>query len=93
MREEKKLDEKIAARILARGGMYLKMDAAYFAGLPDRLVILPRGKMFFVELKSPDGVVSELQKRVHAQLRNIGARVYVVKNISDIEFILDYIEV
>ena len=47
-------------------------------GLPDRLVLLPDGKMFFAELKAPGKKPRPEQVRVHESLRRRGFKVYVI---------------
>ena len=48
------------------------------AGVPDRIVLLPGGRVIFVELKTTRGKPTELQKRTHAQLRELGMDVRVL---------------
>lgn len=48
------------------------------SGLPDRLVLLPGGRVIFVELKSPTGTVAPHQTVVHNRLRALGFRVCVL---------------
>ena len=47
-------------------------------GIPDRIVILPQGRVRFVELKTHRGRTSALQEHWHGQARGLGARVDVV---------------
>lgn len=58
-------------------------------GYPDRLCKLPQGSAFFVETKRPKGgVLAELQKEMHAELRAAGWRVYVAKDQEEIDNVL-----
>ena len=43
------------------GGIALKFTSPGMAGMPDRLVLLPEGKIYFVELKAPDMDLRPLQ--------------------------------
>jgi hypothetical protein len=46
------------------------------AGIPD-LVIVAKDKIFFVEMKSAKGVLSDKQKAIHEIIRGLGFTVYV----------------
>lgn len=58
-------------------------------GWPDRLVLLPGARLFFVETKRPKGGKMEpLQPQVHAMLRSLGFRVYVCKTKEEVDVAL-----
>ncbi len=64
--------------IKSRGGLALKFISPGHAGVPDRLVLMPGGKMCFMELKAPGRKPRPLQVRRIEQLRALGFKVYVV---------------
>lgn len=47
-------------------------------GWPDDLFILPNGHHWWVEFKRPGGKATELQERMHNQMRMYGADVSVI---------------
>lgn len=47
-------------------------------GAPDRLLIFPDGRLYFVELKSPGKKPDAHQLREHARLMGYGQRVYTL---------------
>jgi hypothetical protein len=49
--QEKTLERKLVERVKAMGGIAPKLVSPGFSGMPDRLVLLPGGKMAFVEVK------------------------------------------
>lgn len=53
------------------------------AGIPD-LCIVYLHRAVFIELKSPKGVLSDDQKRVHGQLTLAGAVVAVCRSVEDV---------
>lgn len=55
-----------------RGGLFLKLLPWSTRGIPDRLVILPGGVVWFVELKRKGGTPGKLQLRWGEKLRNLG---------------------
>lgn len=66
--------EKALGRMVGRfGGLCLKLVCPGWAGVPDRLVLLPGGHVIFVELKRPkDGVISARQKWWANKLKALG---------------------
>jgi hypothetical protein len=82
MRREAALERKIREFCHTNGGLCLKQDAAVYKGIPDRLIICPNGRMFFVELKDKDGVVAEIQHHWLNKLRNMGVDAYVVNDFE-----------
>jgi len=46
------------------------------SGIPD-LVIVAKDKIFFLEMKSANGILSEKQKAIHEIIRGLGFTVYV----------------
>lgn len=79
---ESYIERKFVDYIRSVGGMALKLDAMSCAGIPDRLVVLPDGKMFFVELKQPGKKPRPIQLKRHADLRKLGFDVYVVDSLD-----------
>lgn len=52
MKHEKEIEEKLRLSVKEHGGIALKFTSPGFDGMPDRLILLPNGKMAFAELKS-----------------------------------------
>ena len=76
---EKEIEQKLRVAIKKRRGFCLKWVCPGWSGVPDRLVLLPGGRIIFVETKRPkDGRVARLQEWWHRQLRGLGFQVYVV---------------
>ena len=73
-------------------GMALKFVSHSMNGVPDRIVLMPDGKMAFVELKAPGKKPRPLQLKRKRMLERLGFPVYVVDNIEQIGGILDEIQ-
>lgn len=58
------------------------------AGIPDRLVLLPKGKIYFVELKAPDMDLRPLQLKRKEQLEKLGFKVYVIDSYEKIDLFI-----
>jgi ubiquinone/menaquinone biosynthesis C-methylase UbiE len=68
------------------GGLCLKWVCPGWSGVPDRIVLLPGGRIMFVETKRPkDGKLSAMQKWWLKKLRGLGFDVWVVWRFEDID--------
>ena len=85
---EKEIEQKLVQTIESKGGMCLKWVCPGWAGVPDRICLLPGGRIFFVELKAPGGVVSPRQKWWAAKLRTLGFDHIFVFNEDDLNALL-----
>ena len=88
---EKQIENKLAAEAKKRGGIALKFVSPGFAGMPDRLVLIPDGHIAFAELKAPGKKPRPLQLARHRLLRSLGFQVYVIDSAADIPRVLDEI--
>lgn len=80
---EKQVEARLNKRVKDLGGLTFKWISTV-TGVPDRIVIL-NSKVFFVELKTPKGVLSARQKVVFAQIGQQGHQVHVLRSYDDIE--------
>ena len=86
---EKNIEEKLVKAIRLMGGLAPKFVSPGFDGVPDRLILLPNGRMAFAELKAPGKQLRPLQKRRKRQLETLGFRVFVIDNTDQIGGVLD----
>ena len=89
---EKDIEKELAARTKTMGGIAPKFTSPGFDGMPDRLVLLPSGRMGFVELKAPGKKPRALQEARHRLLRRLGFKVYVIDEINQIDSVLEGID-
>ena len=89
---EKEIEQKLVKAVKARGGICPKLVCPAYAGMPDRMALIPGGRIGFVEVKAPGMVPRPLQLARHALLRQLGFQVYALDNPADIPMILDTIE-
>lgn len=85
---EKILEEKLIKAVQQNGGVCWNFTSPGTAGVPDRLLLLPGGRIAFVEVKAPGEQPRPLQRSRHRLLRRLGFRVYVLDNLADIEKII-----
>ena len=81
---EREIEQKFTLAVKKRGGLALKFVSPGFDGMPDRLALLPNGKIGFVEVKVPGKVPRPLQRQRHRLLRELGFHVYVLDDKSQI---------
>ena len=89
---EKVIEKKLVAAVKKMGGIAAKFVSPGLDGMPDRLVLLPNGKMAFVELKAPGKKPRPLQIRRIKLLQKLGFACYVIDNDDQIGGILDEIQ-
>ena len=73
---EKTIEAKLVKAVRIMGGLAPKFISPGFDGVPDRLVLLPKGKIAFIELKAPGKALRPLQIRRKQQLEALGFPVY-----------------
>lgn len=52
---------------------------------PDRILLMPGGRVAFVECKRPGGLPTKLQQHEHEKLRQQGFRVHVVDTRLEVD--------
>lgn len=86
---ERELEKKLVEYVRRADGIAPKFVSPGMDGMPDRIVLLPYGKMFFVEVKQRGKKPRLLQAVRHGMLRNLGFKVYVLDDESQIGGMLD----
>jgi len=89
---EKEIEKKLTQEVKKRGGLAVKFVSPSFDGMPDRIVLMPEGKMAFVEVKAPGKLPRPLQMARHKLLRELGFLVFVLDDESQIGGILDAVQ-
>lgn len=69
---ESVIERHFVAQVKALGGMAYKFTSPAHRGVADRVVCLPDGSTWFVELKAPNGRLSELQKIFQSDMARLG---------------------
>ena len=88
---EKIIEQHLVKAVKNSGGIAPKLVSHGFDGMPDLLVLLPGGKIGFVEVKAPGKEPRPLQVARHGLLRRLGFKVYVLDDPEQIGGILDEI--
>lgn len=88
---EKNIEQKFRKAVRESGGMAVKFTSPGLDGMPDRLALLPGGRMAFVEVKALGKKPRPLQEARHRMLRRLGFLVYVLDDEGQIGGIIDEI--
>lgn len=86
--DEKTVERRLVDGVKKLGGMCLKFVSPSTPGVPDRLLIIPPGRILFVELKTETGRLSKIQRHVVGEMRKRGADVRVAKGRDEVDAIL-----
>lgn len=90
---ESKIESYLVKEVKKINGLCLKWVAPGTRGVPDRIVILPKGKTYYVEMKQPKGRIDSLQQYMHKQLTTRNHKVYTLWTKSQVdEFISEVME-
>lgn len=89
---EKEVEQKLVEEVKKRGGIAPKWVSPGMSGVPDRLILLPKGKIGFAETKAPGKKARPLQVSRHRLLKRLGFPVFVVDRKEGIGRMLDEIE-
>ena len=79
---EKDIESWLNKKIKELGGLSFKFVSPSNPGVPDRIYIFPGGKVYFVELKTEIGRMSNIQKWQRERLMKMGCRFYLVKGMA-----------
>lgn len=80
---ESAVEAELGRQVKRLGGIYVKL-APTQAGLPDRLVLMPGGRAYLVELKTAGGRLRPVQKVWHERARQIGHYVQVLHGAEEV---------
>jgi hypothetical protein len=89
---EKSIEKKLVRAIKELGGLAPKFVSPGFDGMPDRIVLLPMGRIAFVEVKAPGKKMRPLQVRRKKQLEALGFLVYCIDSVDQVGGVLDEIQ-
>lgn len=90
--KEAQIERKLVAAVRSTGGMCLKWSSPGTAGVPDRICLMPDGRVLFVEVKTPTGRLSSVQVAMHRRMSAIGHSVAVVRSVAEINELLEIVD-
>lgn len=87
---EKDIESRLKRGVERAGGLCLKWVSPGCTGVMDRIVLLPGGRVIFVELKKPGGRKSARQEWLAERLAELGMTVLCLWTAEDVD---DFLEV
>lgn len=82
---ESKVECYLYVRVKELGGECYKFTSPQRRNVPDRIVILPGGRLTFVEVKAPGEKPTDGQQREHKRLWELGVAVVVLDSYEAID--------
>ena len=79
---EKRLEQIFCSKIKQKGGMPFKFVSPGMSGVPDRLVLLPGGKIAFAEIKAPGEKLSPKQAKLAQRMECLGHPVWLIDGLE-----------
>lgn len=86
---EKLIERKLREGVKALGGLALKFSSPYHRGIPDRIILMPGGQTFFVELKTTGKKPTLLQLKAIKDLTELGFDVRVIDSQESLNIFLE----
>ena len=86
---ERDVEQRLFRAVKRLGLACLKFSPDHKAGMPDRLILLPAGRVVWVELKTDNGRLSERQRLRHAELMRAGHEVAVIYTPEEVDRFAD----
>lgn len=90
---ERDIERALVGMVKRHGGLCLKWVCPGWSGVPDRIILLPGGRVLFVETKRPKGgEVAKLQEWWSRKIKDLGFQHLIIKNKMQITELELYIE-
>ncbi|MGJ9505403.1 PDDEXK family nuclease [Actinotignum schaalii] len=89
---EREIEKQLVTQTKKRSGLAWKFTSPGTLGVPDRIILLPEGRIGFVEVKQPGCVARPIQAQRIRQLERLGFTALVLDDPADIETVLDRIQ-
>lgn len=89
--KESTVEEHLIDGVRARRGLCIKFLPSV-AGVPDRIIFLPTGRIYLAELKAPDGRLRPDQRIMHKRLAERGVPVAVLSSKEEVDAWLDNLD-
>ena len=86
---EKKLCKRVKEELHGRAFKFVSPGQN---GVPDRIILVPMGRIYFVETKAPGKKLRRLQEWVAAEIRRLGFEVIRIDTIGKVEMFIHQVK-
>lgn len=86
---EREVEKYLCDLVNTSGGLCIKLASVGVRGWPDRMVLMPSGRTWFVELKRPGQQARGQQVLRHAELTTLGYPVVVLDTKAKVKEFMD----
>ncbi len=88
---EKDVERRLVKGVEALGGKAYKFVSPAHRGVADRLVVLPGGRVWFVEVKTDNGTLQQLQEMFKRDVQALGCNYACLYGAGDVDNWLAYV--
>lgn len=88
---EKQVELYLDREIKKLGGFTRKWVSPNYVGVPDRIIFMPRGLVFFVEVKSTTGRVTVRQQRELETIRSMGVSAHIAYGKKGVDQLINWL--
>lgn len=89
---ERDIEKWLTAQIKQLNGISYKFVSPGNPGVPDRIYLLPGGRVWFVEVKTSTGRLTDLQRKQGDRIMKQGCRYRVIKGMAEARMFIAEIE-
>jgi len=89
---ERDVEKYLVKRVAGLGGIAYKFTSPSNRGVFDRLVVMPGGVVWFVELKSAKGKLSKLQEIFESNMQELGHKTVVLHSKDAVDIFVNILE-
>lgn len=86
---EKEIERKLVEGIRRMNGRAYKWTSPGNVGVPDRIVMLPGGRIYFIELKTETGRTSPMQNVQIKRIQDLKFDVRVLHGLAEVDEFLE----
>ena len=87
--KESEIEKYLRERVEELSGKAYKFISPGNSGVPDRMICLPKGRIYFVELKTSGKSPRPLQLLQIKRLRELGFSVYVIDSKEKVDRLIE----
>lgn len=90
--KEKAVEAYLRKGVIALGGECIKFVSPSHAGVTDRIVMMPRGKVYFIEVKTDNGKLTSLQMVFRKICIDLQCYHWVVYGLDEVKLLIEHLK-